>query len=58
MFSKVPAVAKPEEIQPVAAKITPPKTEDRFTKGIDLFDMLPCIIYCHMCFMLSELSSC
>lgn len=29
MFSKVPAVAKPEEVvvQPVASKVTPPKTE-------------------------------
>lgn len=34
MFSKVP-VAKPEEavVQPIAAKITPSKTEDSLTKG-------------------------
>lgn len=50
MFSKVPAVAKPEEVivQPITAKITPPKPEDRLTKGtgntmslpiFELFDM-------------------
>lgn len=34
MFFKVPTVTKPEEavVQPIAAKITPPKSED--TKGI------------------------
>lgn len=36
MFSKVPAVAKPEEaiVQPVVGKITPPKTEDIIAKGM------------------------
>lgn len=36
MFSKVPVGEKPEEaiVQPIAARITPPETEDILTKGI------------------------
>lgn len=53
MFSKVPTVAKPEEVvaQPIAAKMTPPKAEDSLTKGTGkkvsalVFELLMC---CHV----------